>query len=29
MRCGTDLDPCAITAVKENMEVNGIGRGSV
>ena len=22
--CGTDLDPCAITAVKENMEVNGV-----
>ena len=22
--CGTDLDPCAINAVKENMEVNGI-----
>ena len=22
--CGTDLDPCAVTAVKENMEVNGI-----
>ena len=22
--CGTDLDPCAITAVKENMEVNGL-----
>lgn len=23
---GTDLDPCAITATHENMEVNGIGR---
>ncbi len=22
--CGTDLDPCAITAVKENMDVNGV-----
>ena len=22
--CGTHLDPCAITAVKENMEVNGV-----
>ena len=22
--CGTDLDPCAISAVKENMDVNGI-----
>ena len=22
--CGTDVDPCAITAVKENMEVNGV-----
>lgn len=22
--CGTDLDPCAITVVKENMEVNGV-----
>ena len=21
---GTDLDPCAVTAVKENMEVNGL-----
>ena len=23
---GTDLDPCAITATHENMEVNGIGK---
>lgn len=23
---GTDLDPCAVTASHENMEVNGIGR---
>lgn len=22
--CGTDLDPCAVSAVRENMEVNGI-----
>ncbi|MDO4261897.1 MAG: 50S ribosomal protein L11 methyltransferase [Eubacteriales bacterium] len=25
---GTDLDPCAVTAVQENMEVNGIGEES-
>ena len=26
---GTDLDPCAITATKENLEVNGIPEGSM
>jgi ribosomal protein L11 methyltransferase len=26
---GTDLDPCAITATKENLEVNGIAEGSM
>ena len=26
---GTDLDPCAIDATHENMEVNGISQGSV
>ncbi len=26
---GTDLDPCAITAVQENLEANGIGAGKM